>query len=790
MNDHAALPMTTSHWGMFRAETEGGKVTALHAFEGDKDPSPIGQGILDTLDAPSRIKAPMVRKSWLENGPGSNTDRRGAEPFVQVSWEQAETLVANELSRIRKDYGNEAIFGGSYGWSSAGRFHHAQSQVHRFLNSIGGYTRSVDTYSVAAGEVTVPYVLGGYREFTYATAPWHVIAEQTKLIVAFGGLPVKNGQIAQGGMGRHVQRIGMREAAAAGVQVVNISPVRSDAIDELNAEWLAARPSTDAAIMLGLAHTLLTEGLHDQAFLERYTVGFDKFAAYLTGETDGIVKDADWAATISDLPADDLRNLARRMAAQRTLVTTSWSLTRQDHGEQPFWATIALASMLGQIGLPGGGFGFGYSAVNTIGLDYSILSPAALPQGQNGVDRFIPVARISDMLLNPGSSFDYKGQKHTYPEIKAIYWAGGNPFHHHQHLNRMLRAWQKPDTIICHEWSWNAHAKHADIVLPCTTTLERRDFSISNRDTFVVSMEKVAEPVGETRDDYEIFSNIARRMGSEEVYTEGRDAEEWQQWLYDRSRQIYAQKQIELPTMAELRERGWHEVPAPAEPNIMLKAFRDDPVSNALKTPSGKIEIFSETVAGFDYDDCPGYPAWLEPLEWLGQSEKPYPLHLISNQPSDKLHSQLDHGSHCRASKIKGREPVMLHPAAASARGIADGDIVRLFNGRGACLAAAVLNDGVRADVVQLATGAWFDPLEPGTPGSICKHGNPNMLTPDKGTSRLAQGPIAHTCLIEIEKYDGELPPVTAYDPPEIIVRGWGGRPPTLLQWRSMISMQ
>jgi biotin/methionine sulfoxide reductase len=375
------------------------------------------------------------------------------------------------------------------------------------------------------------------------------------------------------------------------------------------------------------------------------------------------------------------------------------------------------------------------------------------------------------MLLNPGGLVDYQGQKLTYPEIKAIYWAGGNPFHHHQDLNRMLLAWQKPDTIICHEWSWNAHAKHADIVLPCTTTLERRDIGITNRDRFIVSMEQVAEPAGETRNDYDIFTGIARRMGAEAVYTEGRSAEEWQQWLYDRSRQAYAEKAIELPTLDELRAKGWHEVPRPAEPNIMLKAFRDDPMANALKTPSGKIEIYSETVAGFGYDDCPGYPAWLEPHEWLGQADKAYPLHLISNQPSDKLHSQLDHGSHCRASKIKGREPVTIHPAAAAARGIADGDIVRLFNSRGACLAAAVLSDAVRADVLQLATGAWFDPLEPGAPGSLCKHGNPNMLTPDKGTSRLAQGPSAHTCLVEIERFEGEPPPVTAFDPPQIIAR-------------------
>ena len=134
-----------------------------------------------------------------------------------------------------------------------------------------------------------------------------------------------------------------------------------------------------------------------------------------------------------------------------------------------------------------------------------------------------------------------------------------------------------------------------------------------------------------------------------------------------------------------------------------------------------------------------------------------------------KLHSQLDHGGHSRAAKVAGREPITLHPDDARDRGIAAGDVVRVFNGRGACLAGAVIDDKVRRSVVQLSTGAWFDPAVGGEPGSLCKHGNPNVLTPDKGTSRLAQGPIAHSCLVEVERYEGAPPEVTAFEPPRII---------------------
>ncbi len=769
MTAYSDMPLTTNHWGTYRVETEGGKVVALHPFEEDVDPSPIGAGIVDVLEGPTRIRQPMVRKSWLDGGPGSACEKRGHDPFVAVGWEVAEKLVADELNRVRHTFGNEAIFAGSYGWASAGRFHHAPGQLKRFLNCVGGFTKSVNSYSLAAGEVILCHVVGSLKDFIYKATSWTSIIDDTELFVAFGGLPVKNGQIGQGGVGRHRQREAMLQAAAAGVAFVNVSPLRSDVMDDIDAEWLPARPSTDAAIMLGLAHTLLAEDLHDQAFLDRYTTGFDRFRAYLTGETDGIEKTAAWASGISEIPAEQIRGLARRMAASRTMLSVSWSLTRQDHGEQPFWAAIALAAMIGQIGLPGGGFGLGYSAVNSVGLERRDFNFKALPQGTNPVKTFIPVARISDMLLRPGETFDYNGRQYTYPDTRVVYWAGGNPFHHHQDLNRMLRAWQKPDTIIVHEWCWNAMAKHADIVLPCTTTLERADLTLAPNDPYMVSTEQIIDPVGDARSDFDILTGIARQMGVEHAFTEGRDAAKWQRWLYDVSRQAAAEVQFELPALDQLRKDGWHKIEPPESPHIMLADFRGDPGAHPLETPSGLIEIFSDAIDSFNYDDCPPHPAWLEPAEWLGMDRKPFPLHLISNQPTTKLHSHLDHGSVSRAAKIDGREPVTIHPDDAAARNIASGDLVRVFNSRGSCLCGAVLDDRIRPSVVQISTGPWFDPGDSGGLAGLCKHGNPNVLTPDKGTSKLAQGPIAHSCLVDVELYSGEVPELTAYNPPTIM---------------------
>ena len=444
-----------------------------------------------------------------------------------------------------------------------------------------------------------------------------------------------------------------------------------------------------------------------------------------------------------------------------------------------FALTVTLAAMLGHIGKPGGGFGFGYSACNSIGADYPLLSGGSLPQGENGVADFIPVARIADMLNNPGKKFSFNGQELTFPDIHLVWWAGGNPYHHHQDLNQLELAWQKPDTIICNDWCWNAMAKRADIVLPCTTHIERSDVSLSQRDSYMIRMEKAVDAPGKARNDFDIFRGIARWMNIEPAFSEGRDADDWIRWIYSKttvsdgkagdlaSSQVPGKagsgEKLEIPEWEAFCKKGWHRFETASTPRVMLEAFVQDPQANALATPSGKIEIFSETVAGFDYEDCPGHPVWQEPYEWIGNAQETE-LHLISNQPDTKLHSQLDQGSTSRKGKIREREPVVLHPEDAASRDISDGDVVRLHNDRGACLGVAVVSDRIRPGVIQMTTGAWWDPDDNG----MCKHGNPNVLTRDKGTSKLGQGPTAHTCLVEVERFDAPLPPMTAFDPPEI----------------------
>ncbi len=753
-----------THWGTFEAVSDGERLTHVRPWRGDPEPMPLIGNVASAQHHAARITRPHVRKGWLDHGPGAPA--RGDEPFVTVPWDTALDLLSAELRRVYRDHGAEAVYGGSYGWASAGRFHHAQSQVHRFLNCLGGFVRHVNSYSLGTSTVLLPYVIADINALqTYATAK-SVIADHSELVVAFGGLSPKNATVSPGGVSRHNTRGWMRTAQARGCRFVSVSPLRDDTPAEAQAEWIAPRPGTDAALMLALARVLDGDGLADTGFLDRYTVGFPRFARYLRGDADGIVKDPEWAEEITGVPAARIRELARQMAAARTLVTVSWSLQRARHGEQPVWLGVVLAAMLGQIGLPGGGFGHGYGSMAGVGEPAPQVSVPHLRQGRNAVSAFIPVARIADMLLNPGVGYDYNGQQLTYPDIRLVYWCGGNPFHHHQDLARLRAAFSRPETVVVHDPFWTATARHADIVLPATMSIERDDFGSGQNDRMFFPMPALTRPHGEARDDYAIFAELAERLGVGKDFTEGRTVMEWLRHLYEDWRDTLTERRgWPVPGFDEFWVGGGLELPVASEPQVAFADFRADPDRHPLTTPTGKIEIFSATIDSYQYPDCPGHPVWREPDEWLGSpAARRFGLQLIANQPRSRLHSQLDVGAHSQSVKIAGREPVRMNPADASARGLSDGDLVRIFNDRGACLAGLAVDEAVRPGVAQLSTGAWYDP-DAADP-RFCRHGNPNVLTADLPSSTLSQGCTGQLALVEIEAYRGSPPELSVTRPP------------------------
>ncbi|PWC28109.1 molybdopterin-dependent oxidoreductase [Teichococcus aestuarii] len=752
-----------AHWGSFDAVVEQGRVVGVRPFHRDPHPGPLIDAIPDVVHAKSRIDRPHVRAGWLRG------ERRGAErgdrDFVPVSWDRAIRLVAEETQRVRAEFGHPSIMGGSYGWSSAGRFHHAKSQLQRFLGLGGGYTNQVTNYSYGAGMTLMPHILGTNEVIQGPVTDWRSILRHTKLMICLGGLPLKNALVTAGGAGAHEYVPWLKQVAAAGVRFVNISPFRGDTPDFLDAQWVPIRPNTDTALILAMIHTLVDAGLEDRGFLATHCTGWDRLRPYVLGETDGTPKTAAWAAAITEVPAETIRALALEAARLPTMLTATWSIQRAEHGEQPWWALVALAAALGGIGKPGEGVMFGYGSLNGMGTPRRELPSVSLPATRNPGGLSIPVARVTELLERPGEILQYNGRDIVLPDIRIIWWAGGNPFHHHQDLNRLRRGWNRAETIIVQEPWWTAAARHADIVLPATTTLERNDIASSSRDRFLRAMHQAIPPLGQARNDHDMLADIAEACGFRDRFTEQRDEAAWLRHLYERWRQACARFGFDAPDYDTFWAEGFIEIPPPEEDFVLFSDFARDPAAHPLNTPSGKVELYSETIAGFGYDEIGGHARWQAPEEYLGAPlAARFPLHLLSYQPATRLHGQLDPGRVAAADKIQGREPLLMHPQDAAARGLANGDILRVFNDRGACLAGLRLSEGIRRGVVAMATGAWWDPSP--EQGGLDVHGNPNVLTRDIGTSRLGQGSAAQSCLVEVERFDGALPAVTVHDAP------------------------
>ena len=752
----------SSHWGAFSATTDESGRVHVTPHPDDPAPSPLLANLPVAATGTARVLRPHVRRGWWERGPGPDA-RRGRDEFIALGWDEVLDRLAADYTRVLTDHGPRAVFAGSYGWASAGRFHHAQSQLHRFSNCLGGAVRTTGTYSHAVGEALLPHLVGSQEPLISPTA-WSSIQASTDLVLAFGGLPAKNSEVASGGISRHEVAGRLRAVRERGGEFVLVSPLRDDLAAELGADWFDVVPGTDTALLLALCHVLVEEGLHDAAFLATHTAGSVEFLASLRGADDGVAKTPEWAGAITGIAADRIRDLARRAAAGRTMVTVSWSVARTRFGEQPLWAALALAALLGQIGLPGGGFGHGYASTGGVAKRAGSYPLPTFPQFADPLRARIPVARIADALLHPGREYDFDGRRETYPHLRLVHWAGGNPFHHHQDLDRLRRAFAAAETVVVHEPFWTSTARHADVVLPSTTTMERDDIGAARYDDRLIAMGRVHPPLGEARDDYAVLADLATRLGAGERFTEGRSAREWVEHLYEEWRHGPAARAgIDAPPYPEFLAAGEFRLPAEPTEKVMFSSFRRDPERFPLRTPSGRVELHSETLASFGYDDCPGHPVWLAPEE---VPDGEFPLRLIANNPATRLHSQLDHGATSQAGKVAGREPVRMHPDDAAARGLVAGGVVVLRSRRGSCLGGLVVSDAVRRGVVQMSTGAWFDPVAGAAAGVTCGHGNVNVLTRDVGSSRLAQACTGQHATVQVSALEGVPPRVTVFDQP------------------------
>ncbi|MGO1617413.1 MAG: molybdopterin guanine dinucleotide-containing S/N-oxide reductase [Oceanisphaera sp.] len=775
--------LTAGRMGVLLAEVKDGKlVSTTNAL-----PQTVVNHLQSTgpsqVHTKARIKHPMVRKGYLAN-PENPQGVRGKDEYVRVSWEQAYQLAHEQHLRIREQYGAEAIFAGSYGWHSSGVLHDARTLLQRYMELAGGYSGSLGDYSTGAAQIIMPHVVGSIEVYEQQTT-YPVVLEHSDVVVLWGMNPINTLEIAwtaADGQGLEF----FHQLKKSGKTVIAIDPIRSETIDFFgdNAQWIAPHPMTDVALAMGIAHTLVKNNKHDTAFIEKYTHGFDKFKDYLLGKSDGVVKDAAWAAKISGVPAKQIALLADIFSNNRTMLMAGWGMQRQQYGEQPHWMITTLAAMLGQIGLPGGGFGFSYhysnggnpardagilpSISSTIGSVSDTNGSSWLSKNKGVVNAF-PVARITEALENPGKHYQHNGQTLTFPDVKMVWWCGGGNFTHHQDTNRLVKAWQDLELSVVSEIYWTAAAKHADIVFPITTSFERNDLTMVGdySSQYLAPMKQVIEPQAEAKSDFEVFADLSEKLfaGGSDVYREGRDEMEWLNHFYKIAQKSGRNVRVPMPNFSHFWKQNqefemtWNEENAQF---VRFADFRANPVLNALGTPSGKIEIYSETIASYNLPDCPPHPTWMEPTEYTGNAEADE-LQLMTAHSAYRLHSQFNYADIRKEYAIANKEPILINAQDAQRYGISNGDIVRVFNQRGQVLAGAQVTDGIKPGSVCIHEGAWpdFDPQL-----GICRNGGPNVLTLDIPASRLSNGCAANSSLVKIEKWTGNALDTQAFEPP------------------------
>lgn len=775
-----------SHWGAFRAKVENGIWVESVAFEQDPHPTSMLSGLREIVYNPSRIKYPMVRLDWLKNGYKSDTSQRGDNRFVRVPWSQALDFFHYELERIQNSYGPSALYAGHSGWQSCGKLNTAGTIMQRAIGLHGKYLAKVGDYSTGSAQIILPYVAGSMEVYEQQTS-WPLVLKHTKNIIIWGSDPIKNLQVGwlipDHSVYDYYQQLA-EKVKNGEINVIHIDPVKNASYKFFGGKQIAVNPQTDVPLMLAIAHTLYTEKLYDEKFLADYTTGFDQFLPYLMGETDGIIKTPEWAESICGISAKTIRQLARTMAKDRTQIIAGWCLQRMQHGEQYAWMIVVLSAMLGQIGLPGGGYGFGwhYNDAGTITSagplmsGFSSVTPVApIHNGSyHQYSNYIPVARFVDCIENPGKTIDFNGHKVTYPKMRMAIFCGNNPFHHHQDRNRMIKAWRKLETVVSVDHQWTASCRFADIILPATTTYERNDIEQfgNHSNKGIIAMKKIIEPMFEAKDDFDIFQQLCSRFDREEAFTGGKSKMEWIEEIYNGARLQGRGIGVRMPNFIKF----WNEVEYVPFPNgsewVRHSAYRKEPDLEPLGTASGMIEIYCKTIADMNYDDCQGHPMWFEKVERShgGPKSSSFPLHLQSCHPAHRLHSQLCSSDQLRSTySVADREPCYINTQDAKNRGIKSGDIVRVFNDRGQVLAGAVVTDDYKSGVCRIEEGAWYSPLEGGVAGTLCTYGDPNVLTTDIGTSKLAQATSAHTALVQIEKYTGPIPKVTGFQGPEEI---------------------
>ncbi len=624
--------------------------------------------------APDRILNPLVRV-----GP------RGSGQFRQASWEEALHLTANRLGEIRAKYGPSAVLNrGSAG--ATGALHSTGALLTRFLNLFGGSTRLTNNYSNAAANVALPYVLGaGWMASGFDAATMQF----AQLIILWGANVLETRQGAE-----VPQRL--VEAKKRGAQIVVIDPRRSATVRHSATWWLPCRPGTDAALMLAVLSVQCTENLVDRPFVADHSLGFDVLERYVLGQDGGQPRTPRWAEPICGLAAGEIERFARAYAAAKpAMLFPGYSIQRVYAGEETFRLTVALQLATGNFGVRGGSTG----SINSR-LPAPKVGKLPVPVLANQPE--VPVLRWPDAVL--------QGRAGGYPsDIHAIYNLGANTINQGSDIRKNMAAFQKVDFAVCHEVFLTPTARYCDVVFPAAAALEKEDIGIPWLGNFLLYKPRAVAPRGQSRSDYDILCDLAERLGFGAAFSEGHSAAEWIQLFIEQS---------EIADPAEFRRSGIYW--GAEQERVGMDGFSADPWRFPLATPSGLVEIASPEYARQTGGSL--IPTW-QPAP----ADERFPLQLITPKAPHRTHSQ---GSNLPAIRAKAPHALEIHPQDAAARGISDGDLVRLFNARGEARVPARLTEDLTPGVVSLPEGIWVELDENG----VDTGGAANMFTDTRGT--------------------------------------------------------
>jgi trimethylamine-N-oxide reductase (cytochrome c) len=761
-------------------------------------PGPFSLAYKKRVYSPNRIKYPLKRVDWNPDGE-RNTQNRGKSKFKRISWDEATDIIAGEIKRVQKKYGPFAILLQADGHGECKTIHAAHGCPALLLDKIGGFTQQVrnadswEGWYYGAKHVWGNGVVGMMWPAKNIVKD---ITENTEMMLVWGGDPETTPWGTIGG--QFASRL-CYFWSEAGMKQVYICPDLNYGAAVHADKWIPVLPNTDVALQLAIAHVWITEGRYDKGYVATHVVGFNKFADYVLGKEDGVPKTAAWASEKCGVPEWTIKALAREFAARTTTIGHYFggSYIRGPYSHEPARLEVILLGMQGlgkpgvhqcQIsyqGMPRSALGARWSLVlGKSGFTHRCSRPFTCTL-QASEKQQIPKTLIHKAI--PHKKLSWWGNtsilaptedqfvKYTYPipeeeggtEIHMIWtdtpcrltcWNGGNE------TIESLRHPQVECIIAQHPWLEN-DVLYADVVLPVNTTMEEEDIITNVREgvqfqSFAFQRQAVS-PIGESKTDYEVVLEIAKKLDMYDQVTEGKTAEEWMKVYFE---DVGLQRFI---SWEELKEKDYYPIPTADDwendPPGLIK-FYEDPEANPLPTPSGKLEFYSERLAQHfpDDEERPPVPHWIEKSmshdeRISGQRAKKYPLLLMSNHPKWRMHAQCDDITWTRENytcKVKGAdgykyEPLWMNPSDAKKRGIKNGDIVKIFNERGIVLAGALVWERIIPGAVSIDHGARVDPI---IPGKVDRGGAVNLISPGGIASQNCAGEATSGYVVEVQK--------------------------------------